>query len=104
MCIRDRSGLIFQSINHFSGKPIDEPRGSGTAFGLYFLSFVDQQLASELFQAARKELAGNLIGFGLMQEYPASSPGGFGDVDSGPVYELRSLTDWIHDRRDAYLW
>ena len=52
---------------------------------MYFLSFVDQQLASELFQAARTELAGNVIGFGLMQEYPASSPGGFGDVDSGPV-------------------
>ena len=85
VCVDEKSGLLFQSINNFSGKPLDEPRGSGTAFGLYFLSFVDQQLASELFQAARTELAGNVIGFGLMQEYPASSPGGFGDVDSGPV-------------------
>ena len=85
VCIDEESGLVFQSINNHSGKPIDEPRGSGTAFGLYFLSFVDQELASELYQAARKELAGNVIGFGLMQEYPASSPGGFGDVDSGPV-------------------
>ena len=85
VCIDEKSGLVFQSINNHSGKPIDEPRGSGTAFGLYFLSFVDQELASELYQAARKELAGNVIGFGLMQEYPASSLGGFGDVDSGPV-------------------
>ena len=52
---------------------------------MYFLSFVDQQLAAELYQAARRELTGNVIGFGLMQEYPASSPGGFGDIDSGPV-------------------
>ena len=85
VCIDEKSGLLFQSISNHSGKPVDEPRGSGTAFGLYFLSFVDQQLASELYQAARQELAGSVIGFGLMHEYPASSPGGFGDVDSGPV-------------------
>ena len=85
VCIDEKSGLMFQSINNFSGGPIDQPRGSGTTFGLYFLSFVDQELAAELYQAARKELAGNVIGFGLMQEYPASSRGGFGDVDSGPV-------------------
>ena len=85
VCVDEKSGLLFQSINNNSGKPVDEPRGSGTAFGLYFLSFVDQQLASELYQAARQELAGNVIGFGLMQEYPASSKGGIGDVDSGPV-------------------
>jgi len=85
VCIDEKSGLMFQSINNYSGKPQDEPRGSGTTFGLYFLSFVDRQLASELYQAAREELAGSVIGFGLMQEYPASSPGGFGDVDSGPV-------------------
>ena len=85
VCVDEKSGLLFQSISNSSGKPIDEPRGSGTAFGLYFLSFVDQQLASELYQAARQELAGNVIGFGLMQEYPESSKGGFGDVDSGPV-------------------
>ena len=85
VCVDEKSGLLYQSINNNSGTPLDEPRGSGTAFGLYFLSFVDQPLASELYQAARQELAGSVIGFGLMQEYPASSPGGFGDVDSGPV-------------------
>ena len=85
VCVDKESGLLFQAINNFSGKPLDEPRGSGTTFGLYFLSFVDQQLAAELYQAARRELTGNVIGFGLMQEYPASSRGGFGDIDSGPV-------------------
>ena len=85
VCVDKESGLLFQAINDFSGKPLDEPRGSGTTFGLYFLSFVDQQLAAELYQAARRELTGNVIGFGLMQEYPASSRGGFGDIDSGPV-------------------
>ena len=85
VCVDKESGLLFQAINNFSGKPLDEPRGSGTTFGLYFLSFVDQQLAAELYQAARRELTGNVIGFGLMQEYPASSRGGFDDIDSGPV-------------------
>ena len=85
VCIDPESGLMIQAINTSSGKPLDEPRGSGTTFGLYFLSFVDRELATELYQAARQELAGSLIGFGLMQEYPKSSPGGIGDVDSGPV-------------------
>lgn len=85
VCIDEESGLMIQSINRFSGKAMDEPRGSGTTFGLYFLSFADRTLATELYQAARKEIAGSLIGFGLMQEYPKSSKGGIGDVDSGPV-------------------
>ena len=85
ICIDEESGLMFQAVNKFSGKPIDEARGSGTTFGLYFLSFVDRELAAELYAAARQELTGSVIGFGLMQEYPESSPGGFGDIDSGPV-------------------
>ena len=76
---------MIQAINNFSGKPLDEPRGSGTTFGLYFLSFADPEIAAELYQAAREELASSVIGFGLMQEYPKSSRGGIGDVDSGPV-------------------
>ena len=85
VCIDEKSGLMIQSINNYSGKPVDEPRGSGTTFGLYFLSFADQQLAAELYQAARDELAASVVGFGLMQEYPKSSKGGIGDIDSGPV-------------------
>ena len=85
VCIDQESGLMIQAINNFSGKPLDEPRGSGTTFGLYFLSFADREIAAELYQAARSELASSVIGFGLMQEYPKSSAGGIGDVDSGPV-------------------
>ena len=85
VCVDKKSGLLFQAINYLSGKPVDEPRGSGTAFGLFFLSFVDREFSEELYNAARKELASDVIGFGLMQEYPASSKGGIGDVDSGPV-------------------
>lgn len=85
VCIDEQSGLIIQSLNSRSGKALDEPRGSGTTFGLYFLSFADRELAAELYQASREQLAGSVIGFGLMQEYPKSSKGGIGDVDSGPV-------------------
>jgi len=85
ICIDEKSGLMFQALSSSSGNPMDEPRGSGTAFGLYFLSFVDHEISADLYRAARKELASSVIGFGLMQEYPATSPGGIGDVDSGPV-------------------
>ena len=84
LCIDQESGLMIQAIGS-TGRPYDEPRGSGTTFGLYFLSFVDSELAADLYQAAHRELASSVIGFGLMQEYPESSKGGIGDVDSGPV-------------------
>ncbi len=76
---------MFQAVSWHTGDPIDKPRGSGTTFGLYFLSFVDPKLSAQLYYAAKKELAGSLMGFGLMHEYPALFSGGSGDVDSGPV-------------------
>ncbi|BBM87862.1 hypothetical protein [Candidatus Uabimicrobium amorphum] len=83
--IHPQTGLMYQAVNVSDGEPIDEPRGSGTAFGLYFLSFIEPDLSAKMYRAAKKELADSLLGFGLMREYPVSFENGFGDVDSGPV-------------------
>jgi hypothetical protein len=86
-----RSGLLVQSIDSRTGAAVDWPRASGTSLGLYFLSFWDPGLASELYAALRSECAGTRLGFGGMREYPAWVRAGTawaertGDIDSGPV-------------------
>jgi hypothetical protein len=87
--IRDRyvdraSGLLIQRVHPVTGAPTDEPRGSGTAFGAYMLSFGDQELTHDLDLAIRRELDASLVGFGGIREYPEAHRGD-GDIDSGPV-------------------
>lgn len=84
-CIDPRTGLLFQAEVYDTGEPSDEPRGSGTAFGAYFLSFADKALSRELYDAVKRELADRRLGFGVMREYPRGAVQGPGDIDSGPV-------------------
>lgn len=83
--IDPQTGLLYQCIDPRSGVAVDAPRGSGTALGLYFLSFADRALARDLYAAARRELAGTLLGFGVVREYPRGHGDGTGDIDSGPI-------------------
>jgi hypothetical protein len=82
--IDEATGLLKQAVSFQSGEAIDEPRGTGTMLGLYFLSFWDRELSGELFAAAQRELPGHFLGFGGMREYPRGN-NGVGDIDSGPV-------------------
>ena len=79
------SGIVIQAVSSWDGSAIDEPRGSGTALGLYFLSFADMHLSRDLYDATRVQLAKTVFGFGGVREYPTTSGGGYGDIDSGPV-------------------
>lgn len=82
--IHQPTGLLYQCVHPETGEPADEPRGSGTTLGLYFLSFADPQLSRELYQAARTHLADTLFGFGVVREY-CRGYSGSGDIDSGPI-------------------
>lgn len=79
-----KTGLFFQAVDS-KGRPIDQPRASGTALGLYMLSLGDVDLARDLYQSLRNTCETSFLGFGLMREYPRGVPGGSGDIDSGPV-------------------
>lgn len=78
------SGLLIQSLRA-DRTPLDLPRGSGTALAVYFISFVDVGLSRKLYQAAKHELADDVLGFGVLKEYPTGAVGGLGDIDSGPL-------------------
>ena len=79
------TGLLYQCVRRTDGRPADAPRGSGTAFGLYGLSFADPALSRDLYNAVQAKLHGHLFLFGLVREYPDNIKGGLGDIDSGPV-------------------
>lgn len=79
----DATGLLIQRVD-LRGRPVDEPRGSGTAFAAYFVSFADMELSRSLYGSIQGELVGSLFGFGAVREYPRGN-GGSGDIDSGPV-------------------
>jgi hypothetical protein len=79
------TGLLYQCVFSVDGRPIDFPRGSGTALGLYGLSFADPVFARELYQAMETELDRRVFLFGVAREYPANIRGERGDIDSGPV-------------------
>lgn len=79
------TGLLIQAVEPHSGTAADAPRGSGTALAAYFLSFADPALSRDLYQAARKNLADTVFGFGVVREYPRHLREGGGDIDSGPV-------------------
>lgn len=79
------TGLLIQAVEPGTGQAIDAPRGSGTALGLYALSFADMPLSRELYASVRTHLARSVLGFGGVKEYPGSVAGGHGDIDSGPL-------------------
>lgn len=80
-----KTGLLIQYVNPATGDREDHPRGSGTALGVYMLSFANPQLAKKLYQGIKKELASSCLRFGGVKEYPAGIKDGSGDIDSGPV-------------------
>ncbi len=78
------TGLLFQAVSSLDGSPLDAPRGSGTALGLYLLSFADPALSKDLYSALKRELASSCLSFGAVREYPRGYAGR-GDIDSGPI-------------------
>lgn len=78
-----RTGLLVQSIEA-DGSRRDGPRGSGTLLAAYALGLADLTLAEDLYDAAVRELYGEIAGFGMMREYPRGVDGR-GDIDSGPI-------------------
>jgi hypothetical protein len=79
-----QTGLLVQAVAA-DGAAVDAPRGSGTALAAYFLSFADQGASAALHGAVARELRGDVVGFGVVREYPRGRAAGHGDIDSGPL-------------------
>ncbi|MCB9743774.1 MAG: hypothetical protein H6740_14335 [Alphaproteobacteria bacterium] len=78
------TGLLIQAADPRTGAPRSKPRGSGSALCAYALSFAFPDEARALAEATREHLGGQVLGFGVVREYPVDRPGP-GDIDSGPL-------------------
>ena len=76
--------MFVQAVDFADGSAVDYPRGSGTALGLIALHYADPGLARELYDGIKKSLAGTILGFDAVREYPRGVTG-WGDIDSGPI-------------------
>ena len=83
-CALHSSGYLVQRVKSGSCKPVDAPRGSGTAIASYFLSFADARLSRRLFESLRTDGRVCAIGFCGIREY-ARGFHGKGDGDAGPM-------------------
>jgi hypothetical protein len=83
-CAVSSSGYLVQRVQSGTCRPLDAPRGSGTAIASYMLGFADAPLSRRLYEAVRTQGRITWLGFGGVREYPFGYHGK-GDVDSGPV-------------------
>lgn len=81
-CAIDASGYLVQRVDD-SCKPLDGPRGSGTAVASYFLAFADRELSHRLYLALVQN-ATTFFGFGALHEYAPGREGRW-DVNAGPM-------------------
>jgi hypothetical protein len=83
-CAVHRSGYLVQRVKTGTCRPVDAPRGSGTAIASYFISFADPALSRRLYAAVRDEGRVCALGFCGIREY---APGfhGKGDGNAGPM-------------------
>ncbi len=77
-----KTGLVFQSVDAKSGLPVDQPRASGTALSVYFLSFVDPASAQMIFGSIPVKQKVMILGLAGIREYPEGAVSK-GDIDSG---------------------
>jgi hypothetical protein len=82
--IDKKTGLLIQAVGA-KGEALDSPRGSGSALGLYFLSYADPGFAREMYTAVKRELASSCFQFGMVREYPRGILSESMDIDSGPI-------------------
>lgn len=83
-CAVSPSGYLVQRVQSGTCKPVDAPRGSGTAIATYFVGFADAALSRRLFEAVRDRGRITRLGFGGVREY-LDGAGGKGDGNSGPI-------------------
>ncbi len=77
------TGLLFQVVAA-DGRPLDEPKGSGSFLTAWFLHRAAPALSLDLYSTSRDTLSGTLMGLRAMREY-APGTEGHGSVDSGPL-------------------
>ena len=81
--IDDATGLLISSYT-WRGERLDGPEGSTIWMSAHNLRLIDPAFARDQYQRAVKELAIDVVGYGMAREWPRSAMG-LPDIDSGLV-------------------
>lgn len=84
--VDSRTGLLISSFT-WGGTVRDGPEGSTIFLAAHMLQLVDGEFAQEQYRIARRELGGQLWGFGWAAEWPSAWQEA-DDIDSGPTVPL----------------
>jgi hypothetical protein len=85
--IDPKSGLFISRFGYSDGAHWEGPEGSSIWMIAHCLEILDEDLARDQYERAKRELAGSLMGFGYSREWPRGWEGG-ADVDVGVVIPL----------------
>ncbi len=85
-----QTGLLVSSFT-LDGRVRDGPEGSSIWMVAHCLQLVDEALARDQYERARRLLGREVLGFGYGREWP-SRTAGHEDVDSGPVVPLLEVS------------
>lgn len=88
--VHPESGLLASSFTA-KGRILDGPEGSTLWMVAHCLQVLDEKLARDQYDRARKELGETLLGFGYAHEWPRSWHGP-ADVDSGPIIPVLNIS------------
>lgn len=83
-CAVHASGFLIQRVASGGCKPVDAPRGSGTAIASYAIGFAHPGLSRRLYQALADRGRVTVLGLGGLREY-AEGFHGEGDTNAGPI-------------------
>lgn len=83
--IETKSGVLYSTVDAYSGKAEEEPRGSMLGWSIMFIYQFDKVFALELYENYKKHFSDNIGAFRLFRERADKRFSGNSDIDSGPI-------------------
>jgi hypothetical protein len=80
-----KTGLLYSTLDHKTGKTLEEPRGSMLGWSILFIAEFDIDFAREMYHNYKEKMSDNFIFFRLFKEKFNHTESNHGDIDSGPI-------------------
>jgi len=81
-----KTGVLYSTINPYTGEALEEPRGSMLGWSIMFIYQFDSEFAIELYKNYKKHFSKNLLLFRVFKERYNNNETALGDIDSGPIF------------------
>ena len=83
--IESKTGVLYSTVDAYTGKAEEEPRGSMLGWSIMFIYQFDKEFALEQYKNYKNYFSDNLGAFRLFRERTDKRFSGNSDIDSGPI-------------------